>query len=65
MTGFPLIIAFIVAIVFMIVAISKFKIHPLQCPSHSPAVCISHMYSFRRHRDRSLRHRHWGLEIIY
>lgn len=28
MTGFPLIIAFIVAIVFMIVAISKFKIHP-------------------------------------
>ena len=25
MTGFPLIIAFIVAIVFMIVAISKFK----------------------------------------
>ena len=28
MTGFPLIIAFMVAIVFMIVAISKFKIHP-------------------------------------
>ena len=28
MTGFPLIIAFIVAIVVMIVAISKFKIHP-------------------------------------
>lgn len=28
MTGFPLIIAFIVAIVVMIIAISKFKIHP-------------------------------------
>lgn len=28
MTGFPLIIAFIIAIVVMIVAISKFKIHP-------------------------------------
>ncbi len=28
MTGFPLIIAFIIAIIVMIVAISKFKIHP-------------------------------------
>lgn len=28
MTGFPLIIAFVIAIVLMIVAISKFKIHP-------------------------------------
>lgn len=28
MTGFPLIIAFIIAIIIMIVAISKFKIHP-------------------------------------
>ena len=28
MTGFPLIIAFIIAIILMIVAISKFKIHP-------------------------------------
>jgi GntP family gluconate:H+ symporter len=28
MTGLPLIIAFIIAIVVMIVAISKFKIHP-------------------------------------
>ena len=28
MTGFPLIIAFIVAVVLMIIAISKFKIHP-------------------------------------
>ena len=32
MTGLPLIIAFIIAIVVMIVAISKFKIHPfLSC----------------------------------
>ncbi|MBP3652627.1 MAG: GntP family permease [Clostridia bacterium] len=28
MTGFPLIIAFVVAVVLMIVAISKFKVHP-------------------------------------
>ena len=28
MTGFPLIIAFVIAIILMIVAISKFKIHP-------------------------------------
>ena len=28
MTGFPLIIAFIIAVILMIVAISKFKIHP-------------------------------------
>ena len=28
MTGFPLIIAFVLAIVVMIVAISKYKIHP-------------------------------------
>ena len=28
MTGFPLIIAFVVAVVLMIIAISKFKIHP-------------------------------------
>ena len=28
MTGFPLIIAFVIAIIVMIVAISKFKIHP-------------------------------------
>lgn len=28
MSGFPLIIAFVLAIVLMIVAISKFKIHP-------------------------------------
>ena len=28
MTGLPLIIAFIIAIVLMILAISKFKIHP-------------------------------------
>ena len=28
MTGFPLIIAFIIAIILMIVMISKFKIHP-------------------------------------
>lgn len=28
MTGFPLIIVFVIAVIFMIVAISKFKIHP-------------------------------------
>ena len=28
MTGFPLILVFILAIIVMIVAISKFKIHP-------------------------------------
>ena len=28
MTGFPLIIAFVVAVILMIIAISKFKIHP-------------------------------------
>ena len=28
MTGLPLIIAFIVAVILMIVAISKFKVHP-------------------------------------
>ena len=28
MTGFPLIIAFVIAIIVMIIAISKFKIHP-------------------------------------
>ena len=28
MTGFPLIVAFVIAIILMIVAISKFKIHP-------------------------------------
>ena len=28
MTGFPLIIAFVVAVVLMIVAISKWKVHP-------------------------------------
>ena len=28
MTGIPLIIAFVVAVVLMIVAISKFKVHP-------------------------------------
>ena len=28
MTGFPLIIAFVIAVVLMIVAISRFKIHP-------------------------------------
>lgn len=28
MTGFPLIIAFVIAVILMIVAISKFKVHP-------------------------------------
>jgi len=28
MTDFPLIIAFVVAVILMIVAISKFKVHP-------------------------------------
>ena len=28
MTGFPLIIVFVIAVILMIVAISKFKIHP-------------------------------------
>jgi len=31
MTGFSLIIAFVVAIVLMIVVISKFKVHPFLC----------------------------------
>ena len=29
MTGIPLIIAFVVAVVLMIIAISKWKVHPL------------------------------------
>ena len=36
MTGLPLIIVFVLAIVVMIVAISKFKVHPFLSPPIFP-----------------------------
>ena len=47
MTGFPLIIAFVLAIVVMIVAISKYKIHPfLSIMSVSLILALTLLLSF-------------------